>query len=97
MPSSGQSEPQLYSIEWSSPAKRTIARLPDKVALAAIEFIYGPLAKTPQQVGRPLRVHLEGLHSARRGDHRIIYKIDEGQPRVIVEAIGHRSDIYRPR
>jgi mRNA-degrading endonuclease RelE of RelBE toxin-antitoxin system len=30
-----------------------------------------------------------------RGDHRIIYRIDEAQHRVIIEAIGHRSDIYR--
>lgn len=88
--------PGRYSVEWSSPAKRDLERLPEKVALAAIEFIYGPLAETPQRVGHPLRFQLEGLHSARRGDHRIIYRIDEAQQRVIIEVIGHRSDIYRP-
>lgn len=87
--------PRRYSVEWSSPAKRAIEQLPEKVAVAAIEFIYGPLAEMPERVGHPLRFHLEGLHSARRGDHRIIYRIDDGGGRVIVEAIGHRSDIYR--
>jgi len=89
--------PPRYSVEWSSPAKRAIERLPEKVALAAIEFIYGPLAEAPQRVGHPLRFQLEGLHSARRGDHRIIYRIDEARRRVIIEAIGHRSDVYRPK
>jgi mRNA interferase RelE/StbE len=88
--------PPRYSIEWTSPAKRAIARLPEKVALSAIEFIYGPLAETPQRVGHSLRFQLEGLHSARRGDHRIIYRIDQARQNVIIEAIGHRSDIYRP-
>ena len=88
---------QPYSIEWSGPARRTIPRFPEKVADAAIEFIYGPLAETPQRVGRPLRYRLEGLYGARRGDHRIIYRIDEPGRRVIIEAIGHRSDIFQPR
>ena len=87
--------PPRYSIEWASPAKRAIEWLPEKVALAAIEFMYGPLAETPQRVGRPLRFQLEGLHSARRGDHRIIYRIDGARRRVIIQAIGHRSDAYR--
>ncbi|MGH8935409.1 MAG: type II toxin-antitoxin system RelE family toxin [Acidimicrobiia bacterium] len=88
---------QRYSVQWSSPAKRAIERLPEKVAVAAIEFIYGPLAETPQKVGHPLRLEFEGLYSARRGDHRIIYQIDEQQHRVIVHAIGHRADLYRRR
>jgi mRNA-degrading endonuclease RelE of RelBE toxin-antitoxin system len=87
--------PERYSIHWTGPAKRVIARLPEKVALAAIEFIYGPLAEAPQRVGHPLRFELEGLHSARRGDHRIIYRTYQDGSRVVIEAIGHRSDIYR--
>jgi len=38
-----------------------------------------------------------GLHSARRGDYRVIYRIDDQHRRVDVMAIEHRSDIYRPR
>jgi len=38
----------------------------------------------------------DGLHSARRGDYRVIYRIDDHRRRVEVVAIEHRSDIYRP-
>ena len=74
--------------------RRALRRLPEKVA-AAIEFIYGPLADNPSQVGRPLRLELEGRHSAHRGDHRVVYRIDRPRHRVYVLAIGHRADIYR--
>ncbi|MGH9213115.1 MAG: type II toxin-antitoxin system RelE family toxin, partial [Acidimicrobiales bacterium] len=38
-----------------------------------------------------------GKHSARRGDFRVIYEIDDNRHRVTVVAIDHRSDVYRPR
>jgi mRNA interferase RelE/StbE len=62
-----------------------------------VEFIYGPLADRPCQVGKPLRFDLEGKHSAYRGDYRVIDQIDEAARRVLVLAIGHRADIYRPQ
>ena len=81
-----------YDIAWTPTAKRALQRLPEKVATAAIEFIYGPLASNPKRVGKALRLNLEGLHSARRGDYRIIYRIDT---RVTITAIEHRADVYR--
>ncbi len=82
---------------WAAPARRALARLPEKVATAAVEFLYGSLAANPYRVGKPLRLRLSGLHSARRGDYRMIYRIDDDIRRVAVLAIEHRSDIYRPR
>lgn len=79
-------------IAWTSTAKRSLTRLPEKVAAAAVEFIYGPLAENPRRVGKALRRELEGLHSARRGDFRIIYRITDV---VTIVAIDHRADIYR--
>jgi mRNA interferase RelE/StbE len=90
----GQQAP--WSIEWSSPAKRALGRLPEKVAVAVVELIYGPLADNPMRVGRPLRLELEGRHSAHRGDYRVIYRIVDERRTVIVEAVSHRSDAYRP-
>ncbi len=81
-----------YDIAWTPTAKRALQRLPEKVATAAIEFIYGPLASNPKRVAKALRLNLEGLHSARRGDYRIIYRIDT---RVTITAIEHRADVYR--
>ena len=86
-----------YTIGWASPARRALARLPEKVATAVVEFLYGSLAANPHRVGKPLKLGLEGLRSARRGDYRVIYRIDDNRRRVEVVAIEHRSDIYRPR
>jgi mRNA-degrading endonuclease RelE of RelBE toxin-antitoxin system len=86
---------RAHLIEWSAPAKRSVISLPNKVATAIIEVVYGALADNPQRVGRPLRWELEGLHAARRGDYRIVYRVDTERRAVLVEAIGHRSDVYR--
>jgi mRNA-degrading endonuclease RelE of RelBE toxin-antitoxin system len=85
-----------YAIAWTAPARRALTRLPEKVATAAVEFLYGSLAANPHRVGKPLKLEMAGLHSARRGDYRVIYRIDEGDHRVDVLAIEHRSDAYRP-
>jgi mRNA-degrading endonuclease RelE of RelBE toxin-antitoxin system len=83
-----------HDIAWSSTARRALIGLPEKVASAAIEFIYRPLSENPRPVGEALRFELEGLHSARRGDFRIIYRISD---RVTIVAIEHRADVYRKR
>ena len=86
-----------FAIAWTGPARRALARLPEKVATAVVEFLYGSVADNPHRVGKPLKLGLGGLHSARRGDYRVIYRIDDKQRRVTVLAIDHRSDIYRPQ
>jgi mRNA interferase RelE/StbE len=86
-----------YTIAWTAPGRRALARKPEKVATAAVEFLYGSLAARPHRAGKPLRLGLQGLHSARRGDYRIIYRIDDQDMSLDVVAIDHRSDIYRPR
>jgi mRNA-degrading endonuclease RelE of RelBE toxin-antitoxin system len=86
-----------FEIAWTATARRTMRRLPEKVATAVVEFLYGSLAANPHRVGKPLQLGLQGLHRARRGDYRVIYRIDDEQRRVEVIAIEHRADVYRPR
>jgi mRNA interferase RelE/StbE len=86
-----------FSVAWPGPARRALAWLPEKAATAAVEFLYGSLAASPRQVGKTLKLGLAGLHSARRGDYRVIYRIDDQRHVVTVLAIEHRSDVYRPR
>lgn len=87
----------VYAIAWTTASRRALTKLPEKVATAVVEFLYGSLAASPYRVGKPLKLGLEGLHSARRGDYRVIYRIDDQQNQVTVVAIEHRSDVYRPR
>ena len=86
-----------FDVAWTPTSRRALARLPEKVAAAAVEFIYGSLAENPRRVGKPLKLGLAGLHSARRGDYRVIYRIDDDLHAVTVMAIEHRSDVYRAR
>ena len=76
---------------------RTLARLPEKVAAAAVEFLTGPLTDDPRRVGHRLRRELEGLWTARRGPYRVVYEIDEEARQVRVVRLEHRADVYRPR
>lgn len=86
-----------FAVAWTAASRRTLARLPEKIAMSAIEFIYGSLAENPHRAGKPLKLGLAGLHSARRGDYRVIYLIDDRRRALTVMAIEHRSDAYRPR
>ena len=62
-----------------------------------IEFLTGALVDNPRRVGKPLRADLAGIHSARRGTYRVLYRINEEDREVIVVRIEHRSEAYRPR
>lgn len=64
---------------------------------AAIELLYGPIAGNPRRLGTLLRLGLESLWSVRRGDYRVLYRIDDAARRVDVVALEHRSDAYRRR
>lgn len=86
-----------YEVAWTAAAQRALTRLPEKVGTAVIEFCYGTLADNPQRVGKALRPDLTGLHGARRGDFRVIHRIDDTERRIDVVAIEHRSDVYRSR
>jgi mRNA interferase RelE/StbE len=87
-----------YELVVARPAARAVAeQLPEAVSAAVIDFITGALLENPQRVGRPLRNELEGMHSARRGTYRVLYRIDEDAREVIVLRIDHRSDVYRAR
>lgn len=57
----------------------------------------GPLIENPRRVGRPLRDDLVGLHAARVGMYRVMYRIIDTEHVVLVTRIDHRADIYRPR
>ena len=86
-----------FAIAWTAASRRALTRLPEKAAVAVVEFLYGSLSENPHRVGKPVKLGLAGLHSARRGDYRVIYRIDDHDREVTVVAIEHRSDAYRPR
>lgn len=86
-----------WSLALAPAAERALARLPDRVAAAIVEFVVGPLLEAPERVGRPLRRELTGYWSARRGAYRAVYRPDPDAATVRVVRIEHRSQVYRPR
>jgi mRNA-degrading endonuclease RelE of RelBE toxin-antitoxin system len=85
-----------YEVILSPGARRALSEeLPEAVAAACLEFITGPLAENPRRVGKPLRNELAGTYSARRGEFRVIYDIDDNRIRVEVISIRHRRTAYR--
>lgn len=85
-----------YEVVLSPGARRALSEgLPEAIAVACFEFITGPLAENPRRVGKPLRNELAGTYSARRGEFRVVYDVDETRIRVEVISIRHRRDVYR--
>lgn len=86
-----------WTLRVAASAERQLARLPERIAAAVVEFLLGPLVENPQRVGHPLQRELAGLWSARRGAYRVVYEIDDEDRIIDVLRIEHRSDVYRPR
>jgi mRNA-degrading endonuclease RelE of RelBE toxin-antitoxin system len=78
-----------------SAARRLAEQLPEAVAAACVEFIFGPLADDPYRVGAPLRKPFEGQWRARRGEYRVRYRIDDHEQTVYDLDVDHRRDAYR--
>ena len=85
-----------YLLRTTPAVRRALTEtLPEAVAVAAYEFITGPLITQPHRVGKRLLPPLDDRFSARRGTYRVIYRIDEKSRVVTVVDVGHRRDVYR--
>ena len=85
-----------YQLRTTSTVRRALSEtLPESVAVAAYEFITGPLLREPYRVGKRLLPPMDDRFSARRGTYRIIYRIDDKNGIVTVVDVGHRGDVYR--
>ncbi len=86
-----------YELVLTPPAIRVVqSGLPEGIAAAVIEFLTGALVENPHRVGKQLRGELAGIHTARRGTYRVLYRINEAKHEVVVLRIEHRRDVYRP-
>ncbi len=80
-----------FRVAVTRTASRQLAEhLPEAVAAACVEFIFGPLADDPRRVGSRLRAPSEGQWRARRGQYRVRYRIDEVDQVIYVLDIDHR-------
>ena len=87
----------MYEAEITPEVLRHLRQLPEKVRVAALETIFGPIAENPHRSGKPLVGELAGLFSARRGDYRIIYEVLDTDRVVLIHRVQHRGEVYRRR
>lgn len=82
----------------TSRAKSDLKELPESVRVAVGRLLEG-LRLDPTVIGRPLLGRLRPLWSARVGNYRVIYTIedDRGKERIVVRAIRHRAVVYGRR
>jgi mRNA interferase RelE/StbE len=91
------SDHPAYELVLTPPARRALTdQLPEAVATAVINFLTTALVVDPHRVGKPLRQDLAGIWSARRGTYRVLYRINDDVPEVIVLRVEQRRDAYRP-
>lgn len=84
-----------YAVRITTKATKDLRQLPEKVAAACLEFVFGPLAENPHRVGKPLLGEFRGLHSARRSSYRVVYAIHDSTVTVEVIRVAHRVDAHR--
>ncbi len=86
-----------YRVILRPAALRALQSMPEKIAAACWEFIHGPLAENPYRVGKPLLEPLAPQYSARRGEYRVLYLIEDETVTIVITAVSHRADAYRTR
>ena len=80
----------------SSRFEQDLAWLPPRIAPAIVEFVTAVLPTDPWSMTKPLGGDLEGLRSARRGDYRVLLRLDEHERVVLLHRVAHRAHAYRP-
>jgi mRNA interferase RelE/StbE len=84
-----------YQAQLTNTALRSLQRIPPRVAEPLVAFIFGSLADNPRRRGKPLQGELARYWSARRGDYRVLYELDEDTKVMYVYKVAHRSEAYR--
>ena len=83
-----------YRVVFRPSASRELAKLAHPIRGRATRAI-GALAAEPRPPSAKLLSGPDGIWRVRVGDYRIVYRIDDDVPLVLVIGIRHRSVAYR--
>lgn len=73
-------------------ARQLAGRLPESVAWACVELIFGALAEDPHRVGAPLRKPFDNQWRARRGEYRARYRSGRRSVRNLLQGCRQLTD-----
>ena len=84
-----------YRIEYSKDVlKKDIPKLDASIRKLIKKAIDTKLIANPMLYGKPMSYAFSGQRALRVGNYRVIYKIDDKNKIVTIEAIGHRRNSY---
>jgi mRNA interferase RelE/StbE len=86
---------QLFEVRQHPNVRKQLATIPSRSRVRIHEKMKS-LAKQPRPKSCE-KLHMVDTYRLRIGDYRIIYRVDDKNFIVTIDAIGHRSQIYRHR
>lgn len=90
------SEGGRYQVVFASAVQRQLDRFPLPVAAAIYEHMTGPVAENPYRLGKRLDRPFDDVWVTRRGEYRVLYRINDEARVISVAAAAHRRNAYRP-
>lgn len=85
----------MYRIVYAKRvSKEDLPFLPKSARELVSRAITERLTTAPLQYGEAMRYEYSGYRRLRVSVYRIIYKVDEVEKTVLIEAVGFRRDIY---
>jgi mRNA interferase RelE/StbE len=87
----------MYSLRILDAAARELAALDRQVASRVAKRVQWLAENIDEIKPLPLSGELSDFYKLRVGDYRVIYEILSAERILIIHAVGHRREIYRPR
>ena len=84
-----------WDVSFTDATWRDLDKLPEKVRQAIVEFAVYTLPENPLRMSKPLHDEFKGIQSARRGDYRVLFVLDDETGRLVVVRARHRQHAYR--
>ena len=85
----------MHEVRMLKAASRDLAALDKEIAGRVMGRIRWLADNFESIRPKPLAADLAGLYKLREGDYRIIYEVLRKEKKIVIHAIGHRSQIYR--
>ena len=87
----------MYTLRILGAASRELARLDKPVAKRIVERIRWLTDNLDNIEPQALKGDWAGLYKLREGDYRIIYEIIHEEKVILIHSIGHRREVYQKK
>jgi mRNA interferase RelE/StbE len=84
-----------YSLEFTLAALNDLERLEHKISQQIVAKLERHAENVQNVQHEALKGRWAGLFSLHSGHYRAIYRMDHNERLIVVEAIGHRREVYK--